>query len=96
MSAQNPLQTTLPIRARGVPQTPVQPQEEPRQKKDIAGQWDEYFGRNQNDLAKWKQLCRDLGKPSETFTSKTQCQKVRSLVDPQVSVYCLWADRLTR
>ncbi|KKY38413.1 hypothetical protein UCDDA912_g01731 [Diaporthe ampelina] len=74
MPSRNPLQTTLPIRARGVPQTPVRPQGEPQEEKDIAGKWDEYFGKNDNDLTKWKRLCHDLGKPSETFTSKTQCR----------------------
>lgn len=73
MSTENPLQTTLPLRPRGVAQEPVQPEEE----QTIAAMWYDYFGKNDNDLAKWKQLCRDLGKPSESFTSKTQCRKVR-------------------
>lgn len=82
MSAQHPLQTTLPLRPRSVSQGPVQP----KKKKDIVAKWDAYFGTNQEDLAKWKQLCRDLGKPSESFTSKNQCRKVRGapLLIPQI------------
>lgn len=66
------LQMTLPLRPRGVAQRP----EKPSKDKGIAAKWYDYFGTNDNDLAKWKQLCSDLGKPSDTFTSKTQCRKV--------------------
>lgn len=62
-----PNQTTLPLRPRGA---------QPSKGKAIAAKWYDYFGTNDNDLAKWKQLCSDLGKPSDTFTSKTQCRKV--------------------
>lgn len=72
MSSPNPVQMTLPLRPRGVVQSPVQP----RKAKNIKAKWVDYFGTNDNDLAKWKQLCSDLGKPSDTFTSKTQCRKV--------------------
>ncbi|KAK7741091.1 hypothetical protein SLS63_000644 [Diaporthe eres] len=61
-----PNQTTLPLRPRGA---------QPGKGKAIAAKWYDYFGTNDNDLAKWKQLCSDLGKPSDTFTSKTQCRK---------------------
>lgn len=64
-----PNQTTLPLRPRGVA-------EQPSKGKGIAAKWYDYFGTNDNDLTKWKQLCSDLGKPSDTFTSKTQCRKV--------------------
>lgn len=83
MSTPDSLHTNLPLRPREVAQEPVQPKEEkdieeqPREKKNIAAKWDDYFGTNDNNLDKWKQLCRDLGKPSESFTSKRQCRKVR-------------------
>lgn len=83
MSTPNTLDTTLPLRPREVAQEAVQPKEEkdieaqPREKKDIAAKWDDYFGTNDNDLDKWKQLCRDLGYRSESFTSKRQCRRVR-------------------
>lgn len=73
MSTQNSLQTTLPLRPRGVAQRP----EQPKDKKNIAAKWDEYFGKNDNNLAMWQKLCRDLGKSTETLTSKTKCRKVR-------------------
>lgn len=73
MSTPNTLDTTLPLRPREVAQEAVQPKEE----KDIAAKWDDYFGSNDNDLDKWKQLCRDLGYRSESFTSKRQCRRVR-------------------
>lgn len=72
MSTQNPLHTTLPIRSRGAAQRPAPSNKE----KAVVGKWNNYFGKNDDDLSKWKELCRDLGKPSETFTSKTQCRKV--------------------
>ncbi|KAG6362134.1 hypothetical protein INS49_010363 [Diaporthe citri] len=65
------LQTTLPLRPRGVAQGPVQPSKV----KGIAAKWHDYISKSDNDLDKWKQLCSDLGKPSDTFTSKTQCRK---------------------
>lgn len=76
MSTQNPVQATLPMRPRGKAQGAARPIRE----KGIVAEWDDYFGKNDNDLAKWKQLCRDLGKPADTFTSKTQCRKVRTLL----------------
>lgn len=78
MSTQNPLHMTLPIRCRAAAQGPVHINE----KNDIVEKWDEYFGKNDDDLSKWKKLCRELGKPSETFTSKTQCRKVRGPQPP--------------
>lgn len=74
MSTQNPLHTTLPIRGRAAAQKPAHSNKE----KDIVGKWNNYFGKNDDDLSKWKKLCGELGKPSETFTSKTQCRKVRA------------------
>lgn len=91
MSTPNPLHMNLPLRPRDVAQESVQPKEEedmesqPREKKDIAAKWDDYFGTNDNNLDKWKQLCRDLGKPSESFTSKRQCRRVRTPLDFQVT-----------
>ncbi|KAG8169358.1 hypothetical protein KVR01_000103 [Diaporthe batatas] len=71
MSDHSPLQASLPIRPRGEARGKARPKKE----KDIAASWDNYFGKNDNDLAKWKLLCCDLGKQAEEFTSKTQCRK---------------------
>jgi hypothetical protein len=74
MSTQNPLQTTFPIWPCGESQGAAIPNPE----KGIVAKWNNYFGKNVNDLAKWKQLCSDLDKSADTFTTKTQCQKVGS------------------
>lgn len=73
MSAQDSQQMTLSIRPK-----PGQPKKKEKVNEKIEVLWESYFGPNDNNLAKWKQLCCDLGKPGETYTSKTQCRKVRS------------------
>ncbi|KAK2610446.1 hypothetical protein N8I77_003874 [Diaporthe amygdali] len=70
MSAQDSQQMTLSIRPK-----PGQPKKKEKVNEKIEVLWESYFGPNDNNLAKWKQLCRDLGKPGETYTSKTQCRK---------------------
>lgn len=80
MPTQDSFHTNLPIRTRGVAR-PQQPKKKDKKaNKDLVEEWHEYFGKNNNNLAKWQQLCCDLGKAGETFTSKTQCRKVSSLV----------------
>ncbi|KAL1883198.1 hypothetical protein Daus18300_000256 [Diaporthe australafricana] len=76
MPTQDSSHTSLPIRVRGVAQRPRQPKKkEKKANKDLVAKWNDYFGQNDNNLAKWQQLCCDLGKPGETLTSKTKCRK---------------------
>ncbi|ROW11019.1 hypothetical protein VMCG_01216 [Cytospora schulzeri] len=54
-------------------------------KKDVQEGWKQYFGTNDNNLAKWQQLGRDLGVPEEKLTSKTQIRNV-SILEKSTSI----------
>lgn len=45
-------------------------------KKNVQKGWEQYFGTNDDNFAKWQQLGRDLGIPEQNLTSKTQIRKV--------------------
>lgn len=64
-------------------------------KENIQEKWDQYFGTDDNDLARWQQLGRDLGIPEEKLISKTQTRKVSACASREEHV-CLRAHRLTR
>ena len=56
-------------------------------KKDVQAEWNQYFGTNDNDLAKWQQLGRDLGIAEEALTSKTRIRKVSTATMGTTHVY---------
>ncbi|ROW01679.1 hypothetical protein VSDG_02055 [Cytospora chrysosperma] len=79
--AQSSTQMDLPIRVRhetehpSMTKTKTKTKKKKGAKKDVQKRWEEYFGTNDNDLAKWQQLGRDLGIPEQELTSKTQIRK---------------------
>ncbi|ROW18259.1 hypothetical protein VPNG_00135 [Cytospora leucostoma] len=73
----SPTQMLLPIRGRPEKgHTEMTTNKKQRgDKKKIQEEWDQYFGTNDNDLASWQRLGRDLGIPEAKLTSKTQIRK---------------------
>lgn len=55
----------------------------PKPKRNIVAEFDEYIG-NDNDLANWQRMCRDVG-IKEDLRSKTQCRKVGMVCDCEVA-----------
>ncbi|KUI67850.1 hypothetical protein VM1G_02648 [Cytospora mali] len=64
--AQEPAQIDLPIRVRNEADHPGEPKTQG---------WEQYFGTDDKNFAKWQQLGRDLGLPEETLTSKKTIRK---------------------
>ncbi|KAK7744964.1 hypothetical protein SLS53_003197 [Cytospora paraplurivora] len=73
----SPTQILLPVRGRPEKgHTEMTANKKKRgDKQKIQETWHQYFGTDDNDLARWQQLGRDLGIPEKKLTSKTQIRK---------------------
>ncbi|KAH9902217.1 hypothetical protein F4778DRAFT_736792 [Xylariomycetidae sp. FL2044] len=73
------VQQALDIQATYIDKAEMKKLMKEQSRPNIVKQWNEYFGRG--DLADWQGLMRDL-LFEETFSSKTQCRKVRKAPPP--------------